>query len=96
VGIGKAKIPLRFAIGLSMAIAVLNLIKTLVILKFEAMSVDLSLWQYIKCGPCLYCTPLYVSWCSTTHSNDTSVPWAWARPSSLFGSRLGSQWQSQC
>jgi hypothetical protein len=50
VGIGKAKIPLDVAIGLSMTIAVLNLIKTLVILKFEALSVDLTLWQYIKCA----------------------------------------------
>lgn len=37
---GKAKLPLRLAIGLSMAIAVLNPIKTLVILKIEVMSVD--------------------------------------------------------
>lgn len=47
---GGIHIPLNVAIGISMSVALLNLLKTLVILKLESVSVDLSLWQYIKCG----------------------------------------------
>ena len=50
IELGGIHIPLNVAIGISMSVALLNLIKTIVILKFESMSVDLSLWEYIKCA----------------------------------------------
>ena len=57
-------------IAISMTITILNLIKTLVVISVEASGLNLSFWQYIKCGalershpvPCRYrevhlCTP---------------------------------------
>jgi branched-subunit amino acid transport protein AzlD len=40
-------------IAISMTIALLNLVKTLIILKVEATELDLTLVQYIKCALCL-------------------------------------------
>lgn len=49
-------ITVRTAIAISMTIAILNLFKTLVILKNEASDLDLSLWHYVRCAPASTCT----------------------------------------
>jgi hypothetical protein len=49
---------INVAIGISMTIAVLNLFKTLIILKFESVDLDLSLIKYVRCDH----TPACNSW----------------------------------